>query len=103
MATTTAKTCCGSIISRVIMRRDDEHLRLNSRHCARNCQPSGGFMTGKRRHILTIFFLTAFAVADAGAEKIRTSIPGANLNYLSVYSADERHFFRDEGLDNETI
>src|SRR4030095_15861252 len=66
-------------------------------------KPSGGFMTGKRRHVLTIFLLTAFAVADASAEKIRTSIPGANLNYLSVYSADERHFFRDEGFDNKTI
>jgi ABC-type nitrate/sulfonate/bicarbonate transport system substrate-binding protein len=43
-------------------------------------------------------------IASAGrAEKIRTAIPGANLNYLSVYSADERKFFRDEGLENEII
>jgi ABC-type nitrate/sulfonate/bicarbonate transport system substrate-binding protein len=43
-------------------------------------------------------------IASAGsAEKIRTAIPGANLNYLSVYSAEERKFFSDEGLDNETI
>jgi ABC-type nitrate/sulfonate/bicarbonate transport system substrate-binding protein len=41
--------------------------------------------------------------STAHAEKIRTSIPGVNLNYLSVYSAEERKFFRDEGLENETI
>ncbi len=56
---------------------------------------------------LPIFFLVlccaALLAVEARAEKIRTSIPGANLNYLSVYSADERKFFRDEGLENETI
>jgi ABC-type nitrate/sulfonate/bicarbonate transport system substrate-binding protein len=60
-------------------------------------------MTGKPRHLLIILLLIASVAASARAEKIRTSIPGANLNYLSVYSADERHFFRDEGLENETI
>ena len=42
-------------------------------------------------------------VHQAGAEKIRTSVPGLNLNYLSIFSADARGFFRDEGLENETI
>src|SRR5262249_60832328 len=37
------------------------------------------------------------------AEKIRTAVPGLNLNYLSVFTAEERNFFRDEGLENETI
>jgi len=37
------------------------------------------------------------------AEKIRTAIPQANLNYLSIFVADARGFFRDEGLDNETV
>ena len=55
-------------------------------------------MTGKPRPLLIILLLIASVAASARAEKIRTSIPGANLNYLSVYSADERHFFRDEGL-----
>src|SRR4029077_4431808 len=36
------------------------------------------------------------------AEKIHTAIPQANLNYLSIFVADARGFFRDEGLDNET-
>jgi ABC-type nitrate/sulfonate/bicarbonate transport system substrate-binding protein len=37
------------------------------------------------------------------AEKIRTAIPQANLNYLSILVADAKGFFRDEGLENETI
>src|SRR5262244_4175702 len=37
------------------------------------------------------------------AEKIRTAVPGLNLNYLSIFSADAKGFFKDEGLDNETI
>src|SRR6266568_7572945 len=37
------------------------------------------------------------------AEKIRTAIPQANLNYLSIFVADARGFFKDEGLDNETV
>jgi len=48
---------------------------------------------------LLVFLLSA----SAGAEKIRTAVPGLNLNYLSIFSADARGFFRDEGLDNETI
>jgi NitT/TauT family transport system substrate-binding protein len=41
--------------------------------------------------------------ASARAEKIRTAIPQANLNYLSIYVADARGFFKDEGLENETV
>jgi ABC-type nitrate/sulfonate/bicarbonate transport system substrate-binding protein len=41
--------------------------------------------------------------ADARAERIRTSVPGLNLNYLSIFSADAKGFFKDEGLENETI
>jgi len=37
------------------------------------------------------------------AEKLRTAIPQANLNYLSIYIADARGFFKDEGLENETV
>jgi len=50
--------------------------------------------------VLTLAFLFA---NKAGAEKIRTSVPGLNLNYLSVFSADAKGFFKDEGLENETI
>src|SRR5438034_438454 len=37
------------------------------------------------------------------AEKIRTAIPQANLNYLSIFVAYARGFFRDDGLENKTV
>src|SRR6266511_3968423 len=52
----------------------------------------------------TILILLAVIFAQgAHAEKIRTAIPQANLNYLSIFVADARGFFRDDGLDNETV
>ncbi len=54
----------------------------------------------------SFFLLLAFfclAAPAALAEKIRTSIPGLNLNYLSVFAAEAKGFFKDEGLENETI
>ena len=41
--------------------------------------------------------------AELQAEKIRTAVPGLNLNYLSIFSADAKGFFKDEGMENETI
>src|SRR4029434_570887 len=56
------------------------------------------------RTIFLIALAVAFLVAPpTRAEKIRTAVPGLNLNYLSVFAAEERNFFRDEGLENETI
>jgi len=52
--------------------------------------------------ILAIIIL-ALATSAARAEKIRTAIPQANLNYLSIHVADAKGFFREEGLDNETV
>jgi NitT/TauT family transport system substrate-binding protein len=52
--------------------------------------------------ILAIIILSLVTVV-AHAEKIRTAIPQANLNYLSVHVADAKGFFRDEGLENETV
>lgn len=60
-------------------------------------------MTGKLNHLIAVVAFSALLSTTAHAEKIRTAIPAANLNYLTVYSADERKFFRDEGFDNETI
>ena len=40
---------------------------------------------------------------EVRAEKIRTAIPQANLNYLSVYVADGRGYFSEQGLENETV
>jgi ABC-type nitrate/sulfonate/bicarbonate transport system substrate-binding protein len=55
------------------------------------------------RAITFATFIVAVTGADARAEKIRTAIPQANLNYLSVFVADGKGFFREEGLDNETV
>ena len=41
--------------------------------------------------------------SPAAAEKIRSAVPGLNLNYLSIFSAEARGFFKDENLENETI
>ena len=40
---------------------------------------------------------------SAGAELIRTAVPRASLNYLSIYAAEAKGFFKDEGLENDTI
>jgi NitT/TauT family transport system substrate-binding protein/sulfonate transport system substrate-binding protein len=37
------------------------------------------------------------------AEMVRTVIPRATLNYLSIPVAEVKGFFRDQGLDNQTI
>jgi NitT/TauT family transport system substrate-binding protein len=55
------------------------------------------------RFLYLAAFLGCLFGAQAQAEKIRTAVPGLNLNYLSIFSADAKGFFKDEGLDNETI
>ena len=40
---------------------------------------------------------------DSRAEKIRTVVPQSSLNYLSVYVAESKGFFQQEGLENETL
>jgi ABC-type nitrate/sulfonate/bicarbonate transport system substrate-binding protein len=54
------------------------------------------------RWILTAILL-ALLSSESWAERIRTAVPQANLNYLSIYVAEARGFFRDEGLENETV
>ena len=53
-----------------------------------------------RSAIVGVFLILAHA---AGAEMIRTAVPRASLNYLSIYVAEAKGFFKDEGLENETI
>jgi ABC-type nitrate/sulfonate/bicarbonate transport system substrate-binding protein len=60
-------------------------------------------MTATQQNLLVGLLLMTAMASSARAEKIRTSVPGLNLNYLTVFSAEERRFFRDEGLENETI
>ena len=52
---------------------------------------------------LSIAVALLLGASIARAEKIRTAIPQANLNYLSIYVADAKGFFKDEGLENETV
>jgi ABC-type nitrate/sulfonate/bicarbonate transport system substrate-binding protein len=56
-----------------------------------------------RAAILAIIIILSFVTSFAYAEKIRTAIPQANLNYLSIHVADAKGFYRDAGLDNETV
>lgn len=46
---------------------------------------------------------TGLFATEARAEKIRTANPSGSLNYLSMYVAEEKGFFKDEGLENETV
>ena len=50
--------------------------------------------------VLAVVFL---AGTDGRAERVRTIIPRATLNYLSVPVAELKGYFRDENLENETI
>ncbi len=57
-----------------------------------------------RYHLTVSLFLGgALLASPAGAEKIRSAVPGLNLNYLSIFTAEARGFFKDENLENETI
>lgn len=52
---------------------------------------------------LCLFLATSSLAPQARAEKIRSAVPGLNLNYLSIFAAEARGFFKDENLENETI
>src|SRR5947199_4227544 len=60
-------------------------------------------MFSAARHLFILLAFACLTPAAAQAEQIRTSIPGLNLNYLSVFTAGAKGFFKDEGLENETI
>jgi len=50
-----------------------------------------------------LFAVWLILANSAAAEQIRTAVPRASLNYLSIYVAEAKGFFKDEGLENETI
>jgi|SRR5712692_3660 len=52
---------------------------------------------------LLVIVMVNLLAASASAEKVRTITPRATLNYLSVPVAEVKGFFRDVGLENETI
>lgn len=41
--------------------------------------------------------------SKALAEKVRTAIPQANLNYLSIYGTEAKGLFKAEGIEHETV
>jgi ABC-type nitrate/sulfonate/bicarbonate transport system substrate-binding protein len=53
--------------------------------------------------VCVILMLFALFSSPAAAERVRTAIPRATLNYLSLPVAEAKGFFRDQGLENETI
>jgi len=52
---------------------------------------------------ILIFFVLAAHDPVARAEQVRTVVPRATLNYLSIPVAEVKGFFRDQGLENQTI
>ena len=67
--------------------------------------PHGSILKVPRtKSILVIFVLASHCLAAAsGAEQVRTVVPRATLNYLSIPVAEAKGFFRDQGLENQTI
>jgi ABC-type nitrate/sulfonate/bicarbonate transport system substrate-binding protein len=53
--------------------------------------------------IFIVFVLFVLCPIKASAERIRTAIPRATLNYLSLPVAEVKGYFRDQGLENEAI
>jgi NitT/TauT family transport system substrate-binding protein len=54
-------------------------------------------------NLFILFTLFVLSPLDAYAETVRTVVPRATLNYLSIPVAEVKGFFRDQGLENETI
>jgi len=52
--------------------------------------------------LLTVLFFILLA-GNAAAELVRTAIPRATLNYLSLPVAEVKGYFRDQALENQTI
>jgi ABC-type nitrate/sulfonate/bicarbonate transport system substrate-binding protein len=53
--------------------------------------------------IFVVFVLLVLCPIKVSAERIRTAIPRATTNYLSLPVAEVKGYFRDQGLENETI
>jgi len=51
--------------------------------------------------LVVLLFLSL--AGNAAAELVRTAIPRATINYLSLPVAEVKGYFRDQGLENQTI
>src|SRR5258705_10794856 len=54
-------------------------------------------------NIFYSFVLLALLASPAAADKVRTVVPRATLNYLSIPVAEVKGYFRDQGLENQAI
>ena len=52
---------------------------------------------------LTLALVLLPLAPNLAAEKIRTVVPQSSVNYLSVYVAESRGFFQQEGFEHETL
>src|SRR5690242_1799888 len=53
--------------------------------------------------VISVGLAVCSSTAVAPAEQVRTVVPRATLNYLSIPVAEVKGFFRDQGLENQTI
>ena len=53
--------------------------------------------------MVLVFAMASLLATSAHAEKVRTAIPRATLNYLSIQVGEAKGFFRGEGLEHETL
>ncbi|MGN6717160.1 MAG: ABC transporter substrate-binding protein [Candidatus Binatia bacterium] len=53
--------------------------------------------------VISLGLAVCSLTAVAPAEQVRTVVPRATLNYLSIPVAEVKGFFRDQGLENQTI
>ncbi|HLN84186.1 MAG TPA: ABC transporter substrate-binding protein [Candidatus Binatia bacterium] len=53
--------------------------------------------------VISVGLSACCLTAVAPAEQVRTVVPRATLNYLSIPVAEVKGFFRDQGLENQTI
>jgi ABC-type nitrate/sulfonate/bicarbonate transport system substrate-binding protein len=53
--------------------------------------------------LIAVLIFAALLSSTGFAEQVRTVIPRATLNYLSVPVAEVKGYFRDQGLENQTI
>jgi len=60
-------------------------------------------LTPAKSIVISVGLSACCLTAVAPAEQVRTVVPRATLNYLSIPVAEVKGFFRDQGLENQTI
>lgn len=62
-----------------------------------------GKFTRAKSILIEVVLSTCCLAPISAAEQVRTVIPRATLNYLSIPVAEVKGFFRDQSLENQTI